>query len=149
MTPAAALAKVRALCLAFPGASERPSHGAPAFFVDGKRQFVAFANNHHGDGRLALWCAAPEDAQAMLVESDPEVFFVPPYVGPSGWVGVRLDRDAPWADVAQVIEQAYLCKVKAKARRGAGTDPHDVKSDGRAGTGGRAPGRRAPRARRK
>jgi hypothetical protein len=149
VTPAAALAKVRKLCLSFPGATERASHGAPAFFVDGKRQFLAFANNHHGDGRLAVWCAAPEDAQAMLVATDPEVFFVPPYVGPSGWVGVRLDRDAPWGSVAQVIEQAYLCKVKPKARRAAGTDRHDAPSDVRAGARGGPAGRRAPRARRK
>lgn len=149
MTPAAALARIRKLCRSFPEATERPSHGAPAFFVGGKRQFLAFANDHHGDGRLAVWCAAPEDAQAMLVESDPEVFFVPPYVGHLGWVGVRLDRGAPWSSVAQVIEQAYLSKLGAKVRPAAGTDRHDVPSDGRAGTGGRTPGRRAPRSRRR
>lgn len=149
MTPAAALAKVRKLCLSFPGATERASHGSPAFFVDGKRQFLAFTNNHHGDGRLAVWCAAPVDAQAMLVDSDPDVFFVPPYVGHLGWVGVRLDRDAPWPSVAQVIEQAFLSKQKAKVRRGAGTDRHDDPSHDRAGTGGRSARPRVARPRRR
>jgi len=112
-----ALARVRKLCLSFPGTSERLSHGAPTFFVQEKRSFANFVDNHHGDGRLALWCAAPPDAQAMLVESDPSVFFVPPYVGHLGWVGVRLDRDAPWELIARVVEEAYRTRMpKARSR---------------------------------
>jgi hypothetical protein len=111
---AAILESVRALCLSFPEASERPSHGAPAFFIRGKHTFVMWADNHHGDGRLALWCAAPEGAQAMLVDSEPDHYFVPPYVGPSGWIGVRLDRNAKWAEVSSVIENAYLTRAPAK-----------------------------------
>jgi hypothetical protein len=100
------LAKVRACCLALPEVTEKPSHGAPTFFYK-KRVFVYFLDNHHGDGRLALWCAAPPDAQAMLVDSNPDHYFVPPYVGYRGWVGVRLDRDAAWPEIAAVIESAY------------------------------------------
>jgi hypothetical protein len=107
----AALAKVRALCLSFPDTSERPSHGAPTFFVGGKRPFVMFHDDHHGDGKLALWCAAPPDAQSQLVASDPEIFFVPAYVGHLGWVGVRLDRKAPWPVVARVVEDAYRTRA--------------------------------------
>jgi len=102
-----ALARVRKLCLSFPDVNERLSHGSPTFFVRDKRTFASFVDNHHGDGRLAVWCAAPPDAQAMLVDSDPEVFFVPPYVGVQGWIGVRLDRNAPWGSVARVLEHAY------------------------------------------
>jgi hypothetical protein len=101
-----ALRRVRALCLALPGASERPSHGAPAFFV-AKRSFATFMDNHHRDGRLALWCAAAEGVQAARVSADPERFFVPPYVGHRGWVGVRLDRGLGWDEVAGAIEDAH------------------------------------------
>lgn len=104
----AALARVRKLCLALPETSERPSHGAPAFFVRGKRCFVMFRDDHHGDGRLALWCAAPEGMQDLLVGGAPDHYFVPPYVGHRGWLGMRLDRDLPWDEIAGVIEDAYL-----------------------------------------
>src|SRR4051812_37611829 len=76
-----ALERVRALCLALPEVTERESHGSPTFFVRGKSTLVRFLNDHHGDGRLALWCAAPPGAQALAVEEEPERFFVPPYVG--------------------------------------------------------------------
>jgi hypothetical protein len=86
------LTAVRKLCLSLPETSERPSHGAPTFFVRGKRAFLMVLTNHHGDGRFAIWCAAPDGMQAMLVEADPDRFFVPPYVGHRGWLGMRLDR---------------------------------------------------------
>ena len=85
-----ALAKVRAACLALPETSERQSHGGPAFFIRGKKCFVMFLNDHHDDGRLAIWCAAPDGVQADMVDSDPERFFPPPYVGHLGWLGVLL-----------------------------------------------------------
>jgi hypothetical protein len=103
-----ALAMVREICLALPGASERPSHGSPAFFIDDKHTFVMFLDDHHGDGRLALWCAAPAGAQALLTASAPGRYFVPPYVGHRGWIGLRLDRDATRDEIAGVIEDAWL-----------------------------------------
>ena len=78
------LERVRAFCLALPETSERLSHGAPTFFVRDKRAFVMVPTDHHDDGRFAIWCAAPEGVQAMLVEADPGRFFVPPYVGHRG-----------------------------------------------------------------
>ena len=110
-TAPAILARVRKLCLAFPGASERLSHGAPAFFAGtGRKQrcFAMWTDNHHGDGRLALWCAATKASQREHVTARPEPFFVPPYVGPSGWLGVRLDRDLSWDEVAAILEDAFL-----------------------------------------
>jgi hypothetical protein len=101
------LGRVRVACLALPETSERLSHGAPTFFVRAKRSFVMFLDDHHGDGRLAIWCAAPLGVQDELVESAPERYFVPPYVGHRGWVGLRLDRDATWSEVEAVIEDAY------------------------------------------
>ncbi len=68
------LERIRELCLAFPETSEQLSHGAPTFFVRGKGAFLMVLTNHHGDGRFAAWCAAPEGVQGMLVEADPEKF---------------------------------------------------------------------------
>ena len=101
------LARIRELCLALPETSERLSHGAPTFFVRGKRAFVMVLNNHHGDGRFAIWCAAPEGMQKMLAEADPERFLVPPYVGHRGWLGMRLDRGVRWEELAGIVEDAY------------------------------------------
>lgn len=102
-----ALARVRAHCLELPESGERISHGRPAFFVR-SRCFVRFMDDHHGDGRLAIWCAAPAGMQEGLVEASPEQYFRPPYVGHRGWIGVRLDRDLDWDVVAGAIEEAYL-----------------------------------------
>ena len=104
---AEALERVRAVCLALPEVNERASHGSPAFFVRDKRCFVMFLDDHHGDGRLALWCAAPEGMQHALVAGDPESYFVPPYVGQRGWVGVRLDRALSRDEIAGAIEDAW------------------------------------------
>lgn len=101
------LERVRRICLALPETTERPSHGAPTFFVRDRTTFVTYHDDHHGDGRLALWCAAPVGAQAELVAAEPERFFVPPYVGHRGWLGVRLDRDLDWAEVAEIVQDAY------------------------------------------
>ena len=99
--------RLREICLALPETSERLSHGAPTFFVRGKRAFLMVLTNHHGDGRFALWCAAADGLQRMLVEADPERFFVPPYVGHRGWLGVRLDRGLDWSELAGIAEDAY------------------------------------------
>jgi hypothetical protein len=85
------LARVRLFCLALPETSERLSHGEPTFFV-GKKVFVMFANNHHGDGRVAVWLPVPPGLQATLIEQSPDIYFRPPYVGHRGWVGVELAR---------------------------------------------------------
>lgn len=107
------LARVRALVQSLQGVVEKPSHGFPTFLVN-KKVFAYFLDNHHSDGRLALWCMAPPGAQSMLVDSDPDVYFVPPYVGYRGWVGVRLDRDAKWAQIAAVLESAYEMRAAKK-----------------------------------
>jgi hypothetical protein len=101
------LGRIRELCLGLPETSERLSHGAPTFFVRGKRAFVMVLTNHHGDGRFAIWCAAPAGMQAMLVEADPDRFFVPPYVGHRGWLGFRLDRALDPDELAGIVEDAY------------------------------------------
>ncbi|MDH4147986.1 MAG: MmcQ/YjbR family DNA-binding protein [Acidimicrobiia bacterium] len=102
-----AVERVRTICLALPEVTERPSHGAPSFFVRDKKLFVTIADHHHGDRHLSLWCAAPAGVQAQLVETEPDRFYVPPYVGGRGWIGVRLDVDVDWAEIAQICTDAY------------------------------------------
>jgi hypothetical protein len=100
--------RIRELCLALPETNERPSHGRPAFFIRDKKSFAMFMDNHHGSGRVTLWCAAPEGVQEMLVASAPEHYFRPPYVGHRGWIGIYLDSDIDANEVAGAIEDAYL-----------------------------------------
>jgi hypothetical protein len=100
--------EIRAICLAFPEVTERLSHGTPTFFVRDKKAFVyAWIGGHHDNEFPHLWCAAPPGVQQELVASGPQRFFRPPYVGHRGWVGVRLDGDVDWAEVAEVSEDAY------------------------------------------
>ena len=108
------LDRLRGICLGLPEVEERLSHGAPTFFVGGKRPFVMVLTDHHGDGRFAIWCAAGDGMQSMLVEADPERFFVPPYVGHRGWLGVRLDRGIDWDELAGIAEDAYAEVAPAK-----------------------------------
>lgn len=122
----APLERVRLIALALPETNERPSHGAPSFFVRDKRVFVMYLDNHHSDGRLAIWCAAPEGMQHVLVAGEPECYFVPPYVGHRGWLGVRLDRGLDWNEVAGAVEDAYVTVaprtlVEASLRPAAGS----------------------------
>jgi hypothetical protein len=100
------LPRLRQLCLALPETTERPSHGEPTWFVRDKKTFVMYANHHHDD-RLAFWCAAPDGAQDALVGSEPDRFFVPPYVGHRGWLGVYLDVPVDWDEVSDIVEDAY------------------------------------------
>lgn len=108
--------EIRSLCLSFPSTSERISHGAPTFFINDKISFVQYRVNHHGDGRIALWCSAPEGIQTLLIETTPEIYFRPPYVGHLGWVGMRLDKNVNWSDVSGMVGDAYLNKAPKKYR---------------------------------
>jgi hypothetical protein len=108
------LPRLRQIVAALPETSERISHGSPTFW-GGKKTFASFHLNHHGDGRVAVWCKAPPGAQEALVETDPDVFFVPPYVGPSGWIGMRLDRKVSWDVVAGLLEEGYRMVAPRRA----------------------------------
>ena len=102
------LDRVRAICMRFPEVTERPSHGAPTFFIRGKTAFVQFwVDGHHEHDFPHLWCAAPPGGQEALIASDPARYFRPPYVGHRGWVGVRMDIPVDWAEIAEVCEEAY------------------------------------------
>lgn len=100
---------VRALCLGFQKTEEVVSHGYPSFRVNG-RTFATYSVNHHGDGKVALLLNMSLDMQSMLVESAPRHFFVPPYSGPKGWVGVELNKGLSWQRVADLTWDAY-CRI--------------------------------------
>ena len=110
------LERLRALCMALPAATERTSHGEPAWFVGAKPLFAMFADRHHDD-RVGFWCAAPPGAQEALVASDPVRYFRPPYVGPRGWLGVRLDVPVDWDEIADLVEDAYRAVAPARLLR--------------------------------
>lgn len=97
--------RVRALCLALPGTTEKLSHGAPAFFTT-KQYAHLWPHGHHDRQEPHLWCAAPDGAQAARVAGH-EQCFVPPYVGKRGWVGIRLDGDVDWGLVEELLEDAH------------------------------------------
>ena len=125
------LARVRAACLMLPETSERLSHGGPAFFigrssagVQGGRPhsakntvcFVMFLNDHHDDGHLAIWCAAPEGVQAEMTETEPERFFRPPYVGHRGWLGVEL-ATVSTAELNAICREAFCTVAPPSVRK--------------------------------
>lgn len=95
--------RLRAICLALPEATEKEAWGDPTFRVRDK----IFAMEKRGDGRVSVWCKAPPGSQQVLVNAAPELFFVPPYVGPKGWVGMRLDAGPDWAEVEAIVRRSY------------------------------------------
>jgi len=115
---AAQLARVRRICAKMPSVFEKPSHGAPTFFVrKDKGVFTVFSSNHHDDGRLAVWVPAPQGLQHALIEDDPETYFKPPYVGSSGWIGIELNRvrdEALEIHIRQAWEIAAGARKKAR-----------------------------------
>ena len=95
--------RLRAICLALPETEEKQTWGDPTFRVRDR----IFAMEKRGDGRVSIWCKAPPGGQAILVGADPERFFVPPYVGGKGWIGMRLDGSPDWAEVALLVGRSY------------------------------------------
>jgi predicted DNA-binding protein (MmcQ/YjbR family) len=116
-TGRAPLARLRKLCLGLPEAHEVEAWGEPTFRVCNKL-FAMYAapSNHHGSGRPAVWCKAGPGNQGLMVRADPSRFFVPPYVGPSGWVGVWLDGSVDWAEVADLLRDSYRLVAPKRLR---------------------------------
>ena len=112
----------RDACLWLPEAEEFLSHGSPNFRVRGKT-FATYVVNHHGDGRVALWLNALPGSQELYVREQPEHFFVPPYVGPRGWLGVILDQGIAWKRVVSLVREAYEKVAPADLRARIGKTP--------------------------
>ncbi|MGH7514211.1 MAG: MmcQ/YjbR family DNA-binding protein [Gemmatimonadales bacterium] len=102
------LTRLRRLCLALPEAHEVEAWGEPTFRVRNKLfAMYAAAGNHHGNGRAAVWCKAAPGNQQLMVKAAPERFFAPPYVGPSGWVGVWLGAGTDWDELAGLLADGW------------------------------------------
>jgi predicted DNA-binding protein (MmcQ/YjbR family) len=115
---ASELAKLRKICLAMPGAIEKLSHGEPTWFTGEKgKVFAMFDNHHHGAAHISVHVAATLDAQDMLVTQDPERYWVPPYVGHKGWVGIVLDTGPDWKEVEHLVRAAYTMIAAPKPKR--------------------------------
>ena len=109
--------RLRAICLALPEVTERPSHGAPTWFVGDKKSFATlWADGHHDNHFPHLWCAGQPGEQAAMIAVDSARFFRPPYVGGRGWIGVRLDPPPPvdWIEIADLCEDAYRAVAPAR-----------------------------------
>ena len=108
--------KLRKICLGLPETAEKVAWGEPTWRVRG-RLFAQLDNHHHGADRLAVWVPAALGVQELLVKSDPRRFFVPPYVGPSGWVGVRIDGRPNWRVVTTLVKDAYAHVIAKQTSR--------------------------------
>ena len=106
--PPSPLTRLRKICLALPEAHEVEAWGEPTFRVKNKLfAMFAHAENHHGGGRAAVWAKAAPGNQALMIKANPDRFYVPPYVGPSGWIGIRLDKNPDWKEVGELMRDAY------------------------------------------
>jgi uncharacterized protein YdhG (YjbR/CyaY superfamily) len=115
----AQLERVRKICASMPGMSEKLSHGAPTFFVQkDKGVFTMFVDNHHDDGRLAVWLPAPQGLQSEYISDAPQTYFKPPYVGSSGWIGIELNQITDEALEIHIREAWNLAaRPKKKSQR--------------------------------
>lgn len=115
--PPRPLTRLRKLCLALPEAHEVEAWGEPTFRVRNKMfAMYAAAGNHHGDGRASVWIKATAPNQSLMVRAAPKRFFVPPYVGPSGWIGIYLDTDPDWNEVAELLRDGYRLVAPKRLR---------------------------------
>lgn len=113
---AALIERLRKLCLALPEANERLSHGEPTWFAGKGKVFAMLDNHHHGAEHLSVWLPMPRGVQESLIASDKARFFKPPYVGPSGWVGMVLDTKPDWKRVKELLRDAFVFVATAKLR---------------------------------
>lgn len=134
--------RLRELCLALPEAFEKEAWGECTFRVTGGSMFAMTDNNHHGSNRIAVWLKMPRDLQELLVSADAKRFFVPPYVGPKGWLGVRLDYKVDWTELAALLKDAHAMaapkRLLARMASDAGAGPAAATRTRPARPGGRA-----------
>lgn len=116
--------RLRKLCLSLPETHEVEAWGEPTFRVLKGKMFATFssANNHHGAGRHAVWVKAKPENQQLMLRSFPGLYFSPPYVGPSGWIGAWLDDATDWDEIAELLKDGWrLCAPKRTLARFAST----------------------------
>ncbi len=118
------IARLRTIILAFPDAFEKEAWGEATFRVDGGTMFAMSDCDHHDSGHIAVWVKAPPLAQEHLIEKNPARFFRPPYMGPKGWVGVRLEsKDGPvkvdWMELEKILRAGYELSVPKRKKKAA------------------------------
>ena len=133
-----AIQRLREICLALPEAFEKEAWGECTFRVTGGSMFAMTDNHHHGSKHIAVWIKASRDVQEMLVCADAKRFFVPPYVGAKGWIGVRLDYKVDWDELGDMLKDGYSMSAPKRLRA--------LLMDGAAGQSSRAPQGRSTRA---
>lgn len=111
-----AIKRLRQICLALPEVFEKEAWGECTFRVTGGSMFAMTDNNHHDSGRIAVWVKAPPMVQEILVNADAKRFFIPPYVGAKGWVGVRLDYKIDWDELGEILKDGYLMSAPKRLR---------------------------------
>ena len=117
--PEAVFDRIRSLALALPAAQEKLSHGSPGFFVEGGKFFAYHSSNHHNDGVTGLLVkTSGVEEQAMLIDQDPDLYYRPAYLGPSGWIGIRLDRGPiDWGHIGDWLSKSWALSAPAKVRK--------------------------------
>jgi hypothetical protein len=112
-----ALERLRALCIAIPGAVEKPSHGEPTWFAGPKgKVFAMFDDHHHGHPHLSVYLPVPPGVAGAMVKAEPARYWVPPYVGHLGWVAVVLDDRPDWALLDSLLREAFAMKASPAQR---------------------------------
>jgi predicted DNA-binding protein (MmcQ/YjbR family) len=111
-----AIKRLRKLCLALPEAFEKEAWGECTFRVTGGSMFAMTDCNHHDSGHVAVWIKAPPMVQEILTNADAKRFFVPPYVGPKGWLGVRLDYKVDWDELGELLKDGYMMAAPKRLR---------------------------------
>jgi hypothetical protein len=112
--PPSPLTRVRKLCLGLPEAHEVEAWGEPTFRVKNKIFAMYAGKSRHGEGRNAVWCKAKPVNQRLMIDAAPGRFFSPPYVGPSGWIGVWLDDDCDWQELKDLLRDGYRLTAPKK-----------------------------------
>ena len=114
--PDADLERLRAIALALPRATEKTSHGMPVFFIEKGKTFAWFIHNHHNAGITAVAVkTSGAEEQAMLVEAEPDLYYRPAYLAPSGWIGLRLDTgETDWEHVAERVKMSWRLVAPAR-----------------------------------
>jgi len=107
------LARLREVAFSLPEVTEKEAWGEPTFRV-GEKLFAMFATDHHHDGNIAVWCKAAMGMQEILIDADPERFFKPPYVGPKGWIGIRLVGKVDWEEVRALLAESWRMTAPKK-----------------------------------
>jgi len=106
-------ARLRSICLALPEANEEVMRRGPSYRVANK----IFALERPWNDRLALWCKVPEGSREILLKAEPARFFIPPYFGAKGWIGVGLDEAADWLEVEAFVHRSYRLVASKRLAR--------------------------------